>query len=144
MKQSSDNHTFWGAVLLFIAVYYIIRELAADRFLITHWVRIGFFLLLALRNFLLPLWQKRSRAVMVRENDELVHLIRLKSYEAAMWASLPSLAILGVILEKWGDSEMIQYTGVVLWLSSFFILAIFRIIPALCAIVFMSGQGGKK
>lgn len=144
MKQSSNNHTFWGTVLLFIAVYYIIRNLSADRFLVTHWVRIGFFLILALRNFLLPLWQKRSRAVMVRETDELTQLIRLKSYGAAMWASLPSLAILGVILEKWGGSEMIQYTGAVLWLSAFFILAIFQIVPTLCAIMLMSGQGGKK
>lgn len=130
MKQSNDNDVFWGVVFLFIGIFYLVRELAVDRLLITHWARIGFFLALALRNFLLHLRQKRSRAGLIQENDEMAQLIRLKSYRSALLSSLLPLLISGTGLRRWGGCEEIELIGLGLLYSAFILFLILLLVPS--------------
>lgn len=141
MKQSNDNRVFWGVIFLFICIFYIIRELAVERFLITHWVRVGFFLVLALRSLLLPLLHKRSRAALIQENDELTQFIRLKSYRAAIWASLLPLLLLGMALRSWGGSEELKLIGLGLLCSHFILLLIFLMVPSPGTVINLPEEG---
>ena len=150
MKHSSDNHAFWGGVFLIAALYYLMRTLTMDRFLFSHWVRVGFLVILGLRFLLLPRWKARSRERMIYEEDEMVQRIRLKSCRIARWASLLPLLIPGTLLSRWEsrqNREELGFAGLLgmgLELSVQLILCIYIVVSCLNIIMRVSEEGGKK